>query len=49
VKHRQKASTAKPGKPCAIVLRNGCGEADCVPAGIFWKLCSACEGMAKVA
>jgi hypothetical protein len=39
----------KPGSPCAIVLRNGCGEAECVPAGVFWKLCSACEGMAKVA
>jgi hypothetical protein len=39
----------KPGSPCAIVLPNGCGEADCVPAGVFYELCSACEGMAKVA
>lgn len=35
--------------PCTIVLRNGCGEGDCVPAGVFYETCSACEGMQAVA
>ena len=44
------ACGCKPGLPCTIVLRNGCGEAECVPAGVFdYELCSACEGMQEVA
>jgi hypothetical protein len=40
--HRCSACGCKPGLPCTIVLPNGCGEASCVPAGVFHEFCSAC-------
>jgi hypothetical protein len=38
-----------PERPCTIVLKGGCGQAQCVPAGVYYELCSACEGMEEVA
>lgn len=33
-----------PGKPCAVELPNGCGEAHCVPAGAFgFRQCTGCQ------
>jgi hypothetical protein len=40
----------RPGTPCIIVLANGCGEAGCVPAGVFgFERCSACQAKKEAA
>jgi hypothetical protein len=41
---RCSACGCTPGKPCAVDLPGGCGEASCVPAGTYGlDRCSACQ------
>jgi hypothetical protein len=36
--------SCSPDEPCTIELADGCGQAHCVPAGVFgFKRCTACQ------